>query len=129
MNRLLRILIAALFLASGTFSAVAETHGFCDQSTTAQHQQQHKHNAPDEKFSAQADADIGEKDPAETAPKGEVDALGALCHSGGVGCPGCVTPSEQALFSPTEAKLVFSFATISGQSEEPSGDLRPPKAS
>jgi hypothetical protein len=129
MTRFLRIALAIVFLASSTLGAVAETHGFCDQSTAAQHQQQHKHNVPNEKFSAEADADIAEKDSPATSPKGEADALGALCHSGGVGCPGCVTPSEQALYSPVAAKLAFVYAAVYGQSEEPSGDLRPPKFS
>jgi len=125
MNRALRFIIAVVFLASGTFGAMAEAHASCDQATNAPHQQ-HGHDVPSDAFSLHAD--VTEKDPSGTWPDGAADPE-ANCHTGGVGCPGCVTPQEQALLGPVLMKDAFHHTAISGQSAEQTANRRPPKLS
>lgn len=128
MNRVLRLIIAIAFLASGTFSAMAEAHALCDGATNAQHDG-HQHNVPSGTFSQDPDADISEKDPSGTWPDGAATDPEASCHTGGLGCPGCVTPQEQTLLSPAATKDAFRYAATSGQSAEQTANRRPPKLS
>jgi hypothetical protein len=126
MNRVLRLIIAIAFLASGTFSVVAEGHALCDQATNAQHEG-HQHDGPGGPLSL--DADVSEQDPSGTWPEGAAADPEANCHTGGFGCPGCVTPQEHALLGPVPMKDAFYHAAISGQSAELTANRRPPKHS
>jgi hypothetical protein len=128
MNRVLRLIIALAFLASGMFGAMAEAHALCEQATNTQHAQ-HEHDIPSGTFSLHADADVAEKDPSGLWPDGAAGDPEASCHTGGLGCPGCVTPQEQGLLSPVTMKDVFHHTAISGQSAELTANRRPPKLS
>jgi len=124
MKHVLRLILALAFLASGTFGAVAETHGACDQAAATS---QHKHDAPAEPVDQ--DSDLAKKDASDSQAPGEAADFGARCHTGGVGCPGCVTPLQQALYKPTVMKTTFHHPPVSGQSADQTANRRPPKFS
>jgi hypothetical protein len=124
MNHVLRLILALAFLASGTLGAVAGTHGFCDQASGAS---QHKHDAPAEPVNL--DADLAKKDASDSQSSGEVADFGARCHTGGSGCPGCVTPAEQAFYNPVVMKAAYHHPPVSGQSADLTANRRPPKFS
>jgi hypothetical protein len=124
MNHVLRLILALAFLASGTFGAFSETHGFCDQASASS---QHKHDAPAEPV--HLDADLAKSDASDSQSPGEVADFGARCHTGGVGCPGCVTSAEQALYDPVVMKAAYHHPPVSGQSADQTANRRPPRFS
>jgi hypothetical protein len=128
MKRLLRLIIAIAFLASGTVGAAADAHALCDQATNTHHEK-HEHDIPSGSLSLHTDADIAEKDSSGTWPDGATADPEANCHTGGLGCPGCVTPQEQVLHSPVSMKDSFYHTATSGQSAEQWASRRPPKLS
>jgi len=128
MNHVLRIFLAVVFLASGTFGAFAETHGLCDQATATQHHQ-HQHDVPSNAAGIDADAEASQKTPAAPENGTATADLVAQCHTGGLGCPGCVVPAEHALADPASAKTAYFHAAVFGESADQAGNRRPPRLS
>nr|WP_298687614.1 hypothetical protein [uncultured Dongia sp.] len=129
LTRLTRLIVATLFLTTATFGAVTNAHAICDESSSYQQQPGHNHQHPDGNADLDTPMDMSEKDDKLSLADGVLGNVATVCHSGSVGCPGCVTPSDQALHAPTASTLAFRHASESGESADPSSNLRPPKFS
>jgi hypothetical protein len=129
LTRLTRLIVATLFLTTATFGAVTNAHAMCDESSSYQQQSGHNHQHPDSNTNLDTSMDMSEKDDKLSLADGMLGSMATVCHSGSVGCPGCVTPSDQALHAPTASTVEFRHASESGESADQSSNLRPPKFS
>lgn len=101
----------------------------CEENSGYQQQSGHNHQHPDDGADFDIPMDMSEKDDKLSLADGMLGNMATVCHSGSVGCPGCVTPSDQALHAPTTSTLAFRHASESGESADQSSSLRPPKFS
>ena len=127
--RLTRLIVATLLLATATFGAVAKAHAMCEENSGYQQQSGHDHQHPDDGADLDAPMDMSEKDDKSSLADGLSGSMATVCHNGSVGCPGCVTPSDQALSTSTATTLAFRHTPETGESADQSGNLRPPKFS
>jgi len=127
LTRLLRLIVATLFLATATFSAVANAHGLCEENSGYQ-QSDHNHQHPGGNADLDPSVDISKKNDSSSLAGDMSSDVTTVCHSG-AGCPGCTTPADQPLHAPVAAALAFRHASETGESADQSSSLRPPKIS
>lgn len=123
-NRLMRLILLMLILATALPGLATSAHAACGdgvsdpagQHVASQHvaggnHENHAAPAPNDDDQAQRDSSV------------------TICHSAAAGCPGCVTPEATLLPLPRTARLVFPHISVSGESADRSGALRPPRTS
>lgn len=133
--RFIRLLLACLFVVTASADAVAAISNLCG-TAHAQTGSEHAHAHPTSHQDTADDAGavvastIDDIVPSnDTKSDGVNQGLVSTCHSNAAGCPGCIAPADMALATPGSDSIVFPHLSVSGDSADLHGDLRPPKLS
>lgn len=133
--RFIRLLLACLFVVTASADAVAAVFDLCGNAH-AQTSNEHRHADTTAHQDTADDAGvvvtstIDDMVPSnDTKSDGVNQGLVSTCHSNAAGCPGCIAPADMALAMPGSDSIVFPHLSVSGDSADLHGDLRPPKLS
>jgi hypothetical protein len=133
--RFLRLLLALLFIVTASADALAAVSDLC-LTAHARTSGGHAHAGPaahehatDEASTVLAGAADAAEPSSSTNPDDMNQGIASLCHSNAAGCPGCIAPADLALIAPASDSIVFPHLSVSGDSADLHGNLRPPKLS